>query len=412
MEKGSKGGKRAMLLNFSVKGFKAFYDEVSLSMVANNYIKKNKDNTIEINTKDKEISVVKTALIFGPNNSGKTCFLDAIRCFVDIIKAEKIPDVLDYNLFSNDRKMSFKIEFLENSKIYGYELHLNSDEIENEILTINGKPIFERANITKSEYKSLQELNKLIGGYKNKLFISTLPEEEFREIVYDFKKFFDRFEFVKEELYSFRKERLRFTEDISNENYRIEIANFIKNADLLIDDIKIDDRFVQYLKERNAPEDMIEENKACSIVSFKDKSFSIPFFWFNSKGTIKTALLAQRIINAIKNNKILVIDEIDGSLHTILTKELLNYLNSVYNPKSQIIATTQDLLLLDDKYLLRKDQIWFIYKDKETNYLYSLDNFKDNEEVDARGNVLKRYLKGLYGALPLPSIIGSEDGDK
>lgn len=56
--------------------------------------------------------------------------------------------------------------------------------------------------------------------------------------------------------------------------------------------------------------------------------------------------------------------------------------------------------------------IWFIYKDKETNYLYSLDNFKDNEEVDARGNVLKRYLKGLYGVLPLPSIIGSEDGDK
>lgn len=56
--------------------------------------------------------------------------------------------------------------------------------------------------------------------------------------------------------------------------------------------------------------------------------------------------------------------------------------------------------------------IWFIYKDKETNYLYSLDNFKDNEEVDAMGNVLKRYLKGLYGALPLPSIIGSEDGDK
>jgi hypothetical protein len=74
--------------------------------------------------------------------------------------------------------------------------------------------------------------------------------------------------------------------------------------------------------------------------------------------------------------------------------------------------TSQDLLLLDDEYLFRKDQIWFIYKDKEGNYLYSLDEFKDNKTNDARGNVLIRYLKGMYGALPLPNLGGFLDEDE
>lgn len=411
MVKTEKGGKKALLLSFSVKGYRAFYDEVTFSMVANNYIQKNKDNIIEIKAGENDISVVKTALLFGPNNAGKTCFLEALHCFVELIKAEKIPKDLEYNIFSDELKMNFKIKFVENSKIYEYELYLHDEEIENEILKINNELIFDRVNIANSKSESFKNLNKLIGGYKNKLFISILPEEEYKEDVLDIRRFFERFEFVNETLYPFREEKLRFTDNLTNEKYNKEIVRIIKNADLLIDDIKIDERFVKFLREKKASEEMIEEEKVCSIVSFKEKTKSAPFFWFNSKGTIKTALLAQRIINALTNNKILVIDEIDCGLHTILTKELINYLNSEYNSQAQIIATTQDLLLLDDKYLLRKDQIWFIHKDKESNYLYSLDDFKDNGEVDARGNVLKRYLKGLYGALPLPSIIGNEEAD-
>ena len=98
----------------------------------------------------------------------------------------------------------------------------------------------------------------------------------------------------------------------------------------------------------------------------------------------------------------MIIDEIETSLHTLITKSLISYYNSHNNTSSQLIATSHDLLLLDDKYLLRKDQIWFVHKDENGNYLYCLNDFKDNSETDPRGNVMKKYLKGLFGALPEP----------
>jgi AAA15 family ATPase/GTPase len=402
----SKGGDRAMLLSFSVKGYKVFFDEVTFSMEADNYIQKNRDNIMY--NDNKKISVVKTALLFGPNNTGKTCFLEAIEFFVSIVKAGKVPeDIDDYNIFLSERKMSFRIKFYEQSTIYEYELDLAADFVDNEILRMNDKLIFNRADLS-SYNESMKSLNELIGGYRDRLFVLTLPEKEYGENVNDIRSFFNRFEFIFDFRFS-KEERLGFMKDFLNPDYQKDILNIIKNADLLIDDVRIDERYAELLKNHSYSNDAIEENKICSVYTFKEKTKITSFFWYNSKGTIKTAFMAQRISNAIKNNKILVIDEIDGSLHTVLTKELINYFNSNHNTQAQLIATTQDLLLLDDRFLLRKDQIWFIYKDKEANYLYSLDNFKDNREVDARGNVLKRYLKGLFGALPLPSIIGNED---
>lgn len=67
-----------------------------------------------------------------------------------------------------------------------------------------------------------------------------------------------------------------------------------------------------------------------------------------------------------------------------------------------MIVTSNNLLLLDDKYLLRKNQIWFVHKDENGNYLYCLNDFKDNSDIDPRGNIMKKYLKGLYGALTEP----------
>lgn len=63
---------------------------------------------------------------------------------------------------------------------------------------------------------------------------------------------------------------------------------------------------------------------------------------------------------------------------------------------------TSNNLLLDDKYLLRKNQIWFVYKEENGNFLYCLNDFKDNSDIDPRGNIMKKYLKGLFGALTEP----------
>ena len=77
-----------MLLNYSVKGYKVFYDEVSFSMIADNYIKKNQDNLIK-NAAGKH-DVVKSSLLYGPNNTGKSCFLESFKFFLNVIKNRKI----------------------------------------------------------------------------------------------------------------------------------------------------------------------------------------------------------------------------------------------------------------------------------------------------------------------------------
>lgn len=182
----------------------------------------------------------------------------------------------------------------------------------------------------------------------------------------------------------------------------------IKNSDLYINDLQVDPSFYQDLMAQEENGQISDQTKQLlslwSIFNFKGKNYALPFITVNSLGTQKMAIFSKKVLDALKNNKILIIDEISRGWHTILTKNLLSFFNSDINSQAQMISTSHDLLLLDDVYLFRKDQIWFIYKDSDGNYLYSLNDFKDNKENDARGNVMIRYLKGLYGALPLPTL--------
>lgn len=408
------GGNISMLLNFKVKGYKAFYDEVNFTMEANNYIRKNKDNLINISFKNEEYSVVKSSIIFGPNNTGKSSLLLAFKFMVSIISENKvIKSLLPYNLYNENKEIILSIKFIENGSIYDYTLVLNDDIIINEILIINNQLLFEKANIDSFKEESIKSLYKLIGGYNDKLFVLTLPQDKYKNNVEDFKRFFNRFEFI--DLFSTlttENNILSFMNTYSNDSEKKDIRNIIKDADLSIEDLDFDDTFIKLFSEKELEDNRYKHLKLCSTSTFKDKTVKYPFFLINSSGTNKVAFLSDKINNAIKNNKILIIDDFSDGLHTVLSKNLISYFNSNNNSKAQMIITSQDLLLLDDKYLFRKDQIWFIFKDKDGNYLYSLNDFKDNKEVDARGNVLLRYLKGLYGALPLPNIGGIADDSK
>ena len=99
----------------------------------------------------------------------------------------------------------------------------------------------------------------------------------------------------------------------------------------------------------------------------------------------------------------LVVDELDTSWHTLLTRNIFALFNSVSNKRAQIIASCHDLLLLDDKHMFRRDQIWFTYKDKQGTYFYSLADFKVDSS-EKQGMVMANYLKGKYGALPYRSL--------
>jgi len=124
-----------------------------------------------------------------------------------------------------------------------------------------------------------------------------------------------------------------------------------------------------------------------------------------SAGTNKAVALAGPIVHALAHGGIMVIDEFDARLHTLLAKQLVElFQDPATNPHdAQLVFTSHDTNLLT-RTLLRRDQLWFVEKSKKTHAsdLYSLAEFRldDGKSVrnDARYEV--DYLQGKYGAIP------------
>ena len=130
-----------------------------------------------------------------------------------------------------------------------------------------------------------------------------------------------------------------------------------------------------------------------------------------STGTRKFFNLAGPWLQALEQGVTLCLDEFDTYLHPFLTQALLELLfKPEHNPKgAQIIFTTHNPLLLDPT-LLRRDQIWFVDKDREGgSFVYPLTEYKPRKEE----SLLRGYLSGRYGALPfIPNGLIGDDAEK
>ena len=117
-----------------------------------------------------------------------------------------------------------------------------------------------------------------------------------------------------------------------------------------------------------------------------------------SDGTQRIFEIAGIWQKVLEKGYVLLVDELNDSLHPTLLRHLVSLFNSAkYNPNhAQLIFTTHDTSVLD-KDLLRRDQVWFIEKDKNQNSaLYPLSDFKPRKSEALQ----KNYLQGRYGALP------------
>jgi len=122
-----------------------------------------------------------------------------------------------------------------------------------------------------------------------------------------------------------------------------------------------------------------------------------------SDGTLRLIDLIPALADMCENEKLYVIDELDRSMHAQLTRAFLEYFFSCSASRSQILATTHELDLLDLD-LLRKDEIWFVEKDHSSaSHLYSLEEFKPRYDKDIR----KGYLQGRFGAIPVIRNLGT-----
>jgi AAA15 family ATPase/GTPase len=128
--------------------------------------------------------------------------------------------------------------------------------------------------------------------------------------------------------------------------------------------------------------------------SNKEVSFEINE---ESDGTQRIIDLIPVLISSLEEDRVFVIDELDRSLHPLLIQEFISiFVKKSTEQKSQIIVTTHDASLLNQK-LLRKDEIWFTEKNEFGNSnLFSLEEF--NIRYDK--NIRKDYLRGRFGAIP------------
>ncbi|GGM77993.1 hypothetical protein GCM10011609_12200 [Lentzea pudingi] len=122
-----------------------------------------------------------------------------------------------------------------------------------------------------------------------------------------------------------------------------------------------------------------------------------------SVGTQSWLGLLPTALTVLRNGGVLVIDEIDASLHPLLAGRLIGLFRdaAVNVAQAQLIFTTHDATLLHPPLgdeVLARDEVWFVEKDRETgaSTLYPLTDFKPRSE----DNLERRYLAGRYGAVP------------
>lgn len=373
---------------------------------------------------ENNFNVLKTAGVYGPNNVGKTCLLKCIRAIKSVL-LDKESGLLR-NIFSNDEVCQLGVTFLAQGRKFSYDFWYNAKNGEyvyesfTEILKDqygNEKEVlWLKRDTIKEEYycidEDAQKMMSIIS--KNNLFcylVDTTKFETLKEMKNILVGFAEKIDII-----NMNNIPMKHTIELlkNRNNLQEKIVEFIKNADLYMDDFKYvagDKIQVDATDEVGRPEEKaldIPENIMDQIRLVSTyKGVPVPSMIFDSTGTKKIAAIASYVIEALEEGRYLVVDELDSSIHFKLTRAIVALFNNELNTNAQMIFTVHDINLMDCKRMFRKEQIWFVYKDEEGVYVYSLADFTAQEGVRDTTDVIEKYRKGALGALPNPELIKS-----
>lgn len=401
-----------MLLEFSCTNHKSIKEKVVFSMLAS------KDNSYEEELKNYNgFRILRNAAIYGANGSGKSSFIGAIGLLQALIvqsiqlqPGDKILRV-PHKLAGKNDPSSYNVQFICNDVRYVYYVSVLEEKIVEEYLYYfpNGKQakIFDRNNDKLSigeKFKKDLETSKNILK-PNRLFLSCAANfSNVKEIV-------DAFLFFKEEIIIYQNTPnnwLNYSIKTLQDNPQIKdafimfmqsIGSGLHNINVKYDKKKID------LNELPAqiPEAIksILTTQEADILDVKlDYEKFIIDLNEESNGIKKLFEILCPIIDILINGKILICDEIETSLHPNIVLEIIKLFKySKRDEFSQLIFSTHDTSLLDLN-LFRRDQIWFteLKTESRSTDLYSLAELKNVRKDE---NVLKGYISGKYGAIPM-----------
>ena len=403
-----------MVLQIRLSNFFSISEEIVLDMqAASLQTRESKDllgNTFVCNDE----RLLKTVAIYGANASGKSNIIKAIRACVQMIfeshnyNENTIFAFTPFKFGGVGKPSRFYIRFLIERVEYEYSFTLTKTEIITEELYYypNGrkKLVFARDERKGPDKKDIYEFRSAIrrpmdvagNTSKKTLFVSRASQMD-RDVAKDvFRYFNERF------ILNYFGYNSYSIESLLNENKDL-ILKVLKAADSDIVDIRsqhelrsLTTAVFDPLSNQLLSRDDIQKPQL-KITTFHRNNPEVPFDFYSeeSSGTQEFFHMMLTILNIIKGNKVLLIDEISMGLHVNLVEYILNLFHQ--SESAQLIFSTHNTNLLNMR-KLRKDQVYFVNKrDDGSSDLFSLFDFKDfRENMDAE----KAYLQGRFDAIP------------
>lgn len=408
-----------MLLDIEVKNLKSFKEETIFSMEAED--NEEDRNAFEIIIGNKKMKLLKTSVLFGGNASGKSNFISILDIFRHYLFNKGIEkyNKEGFRFGEEDKNSIIKVRNVIENQIYEYILEINFNArkvIKEELYTATEekKLVFKRENNRIIEYDTeifseyevtISFINETLTG--NDSVISRIIDWKVPELIEKYILYIDKMKInnCSDDLGKYIYE---------NENNKRLVIEFLKKIGIIVNDIEVfrekNEIFLKNIRE-NKEFQILSEKEQEKILSQILYNYRVHFIYDNkekykldyyeqSAGTQKILSMFFPVYNILNNGGVMIIDELDMTLHYSLIKEIIKMFNSVeYNKKNaQLIFTTHNLLLLDYN-LFREDQIWFLENNDVATgtELYSLS---DIEGYEKNSYLLRDYLNGNFGGIP------------
>lgn len=422
-----------MLLNFRMKNFRSFRDDTFFTMLASKQ-KTHSDYIINDEANGNKIRVLPMSVIYGANACGKSNIILAMNILKNIIMEGTLecktlepykstlsfirdnnwyePIMLEITFFTSRNIYKYRIMFtdIDVYKIVEEVLYINDENIftrnENGKINVDVNHLMRKGYIRKDEEdfskRLIDKLNQTLD--KQRLVVTGAISNLFDKRYFDdFFSWFKNFNVIMNANdMNFKQKDLR---TIVNQNVDGEGGNKFWESDAvkeIMDIAEFGNQKIRFVSDKDN-----EDLSMCSMyrVPFEHESdkyyisMLVDSEIMESKGTIHLIRLIQPFIDALSEGGVIVLDEMDASLHFELVVSLIRIFNNkdINRNGAQLIFNTHNPIYLDGA-LLRHDQIVLVEKRKNdmVSEIYSLSDYGLRPEE----RILKNYLNGKYGALP------------
>jgi uncharacterized protein len=428
-----------MLVQVSVRNYKVFKEEVKLTLFASNADKTTREEENVFEVPKFGLRLLKSAVIYGANASGKTKLVNALILLKQIVcsssKSSQIgiePFLL--NTETEQSPSEIEIVFIHEEDMYRYGVSVTKDKVHAEWLYHRPKTkeieVFFREGQTVSFHpKNFRKGGVIVKEHllREDAFLLNTAAQFNDELALNVVDWFEDLEVgsnwddnliagfsigmtAKHEDLREKTLALLKKADLGIENIQPKVSG--KNGKPFFEDMTSLDDLIQHLNQQaessKTPAEMDIPDLLTEHTKFDAQNQPVGTTVFSllfngSEGTKKFFAYSVPIIEALESGSPLIIDEFEAKLHPNLVQAIIKLFNSQKsNPHAaQLIFTTHDSNLLSTD-CFRRDQIWFIEKDRfGAASLYPLASFKTSEGGRKTDNFEEKYLQGRYGGTPI-----------